>query len=265
MNENFTSLVFFTVLSQTAAGALILRELIILFWDYDFISVKNRSISLTVISSILLFSLVIAFLHLGNPMLAFNAINNLGKSWLSREIFSLTILLASLLLYLIVSANANFRKTEKVFSVVIITCCLLLVFSMIMLYMIPSVISWNTPFTPLSFVITTILCGIILLQVFFEKTDNRVNSDTAKFITALIVLSIANSIIFQGSFLKQEMPLFIIRATFSLFAFLISSINIFRTRTNKTCIWWVILFVMVLSSEIINRYIFFLSFEKSGL
>jgi anaerobic dimethyl sulfoxide reductase subunit C (anchor subunit) len=265
MNENFTSLVFFTVLSQTAAGALIIRELLLLKGGFDFIPAKFRRRSLTVISSILLISLVIAFLHLGNPILAFNAINNLGKSWLSREVFFLSLLLASLLPYLIISFKSNFRKTEKAFSVVIIICCLLLIYSMIMLYMIPSVISWNNPFTPLSFVITTFLCGIVLLKVFIGKTNNRFNSVTAIFITVLIILSLASSIIFQGSFLKQEIPLFIIRITFSLVAMVITSLRIFRTQTNKTCIWWVILFVMVLSSEIINRYIFFLSFEKSGL
>jgi DMSO reductase anchor subunit len=265
MNENFTSLIFFTVLSQTAAGALIIRELLLLIRGFDFISAKRRRISLPVISSLLLISLVIAFLHLGNPGLAFKAINNLGKSWLSREVFFLSLLLASLLPYLIISVKSNFRKTEKVFSVVIITISLLLVYSMIMLYMIPSIISWNNPFTPLSFVITTFLCGIVLLLVFIGGADILFNSASAIFIIILIILSLANSIIFQGSFLKQEIPLFIIRTTFSLVALLITSLRIFRTQTNKTCIWWVILFIMVLSSEIINRYIFFLSFEKSGL
>lgn len=265
MSENFTSLVFFTVLSQTAAGALILRELLLLTGGTDFISAKNRKISLPVISTILLFSLVIAFLHLGNPLLAFNAINNIGRSWLSREIFSILILLASLLLYLIISVNGKFRQTEKVLSVVIIVFCLFLVFSMIMLYMIPAVISWNTPFTPLSFVITSFLCGIVLFAFFTIEAGIRFNSVAAKFIALFIILSLANNIIFQGSFLKQEIPLLIIRTIFSLVALLITLLNIFSIKTNKTYIWWVILFVMVLSSEIINRYIFFLSFEKSGL
>jgi DMSO reductase anchor subunit len=136
---------------------------------------------------------------------------------------------------------------------------------MIMLYMIPSVISWHNPFTPISFIITTLLCGIILIGAITGKTDYWFNRAAAFIITALIILSVANSVIFHGSYLKEEISLFIIRIILSVIALVITSLRIFRTGTNKTSVWWVILFVVVISSEIINRFMFFLSFEKSGL
>jgi DMSO reductase anchor subunit len=265
MNENFTSLVLFTVLSQTAAGSLIFRELIMLKGRSVIISEQYKKWSLPATALLLFISLAIAFLHLGNPLLAFNAVNNIGRSWLSREIFFLSLLLASLLPYMLISLKNKKIITESIFSAIVIILCISLIYSMIKLYMIPGIISWNTPFTPLSFIITSLLCGIVLQGAFIGRTTDRFRSIMACLIAVLIIVSLTNSVIFQGAFLKQAIYLFIIRTCLSIIALLITAIRIFRTQTNKTLIWWVILLVMVIGSEIINRYLFFLSFEKSGL
>ena len=136
---------------------------------------------------------------------------------------------------------------------------------MIKLYMIPSVITWNKPFTPVSFIISTFLCGIVLLVVITGRNYFTYYSNIIPLIGVLIISSIINSILFPGSFFRQGFNLFIIRSALSILSLLIIALIFFKTQSNKTFIWWVILFVTVLSTEIINRYIFFLSFEKSGL
>lgn len=265
MNENFTFLVLFTVLSQTAVGALIFRWLVLLRGGLEFTPPDFRRISLIVIALLLFLSLAIAFLHLGNPLHAYNAINNLRKSWLSREIFSLSLLMATLLFNFIFVSKNNYEIKEILISFISIMLGISLIYSMIKLYMIPTVITWNNPFTPVSFIITTLLCGIVLSVVITGRNYFSYHSIAIPFIAVLIISSIINSILFPGSFFKQGFNLFIIRTALSILSLLIIALIFFKTQSNKTLIWWVILFVTVMSSEIINRYIFFLSFEKSGL
>jgi DMSO reductase anchor subunit len=131
--------------------------------------------------------------------------------------------------------------------------------------MIPTIISWNNPFTPVSFIITTLLCGIVLVAVIIDKSNFRFIQTSTPLIVIFIIFSLINSIIFPGSFSKQSVNLFIIRTALSVLSLLIIAFIYFRSESNKTFIWWVILFVTVFSSEILNRYIFFLSFDKSGL
>lgn len=173
--------------------------------------------------------------------------------------------MAALLLYLIIVLRNNHLRTERIISFISVMLCISFVYSMIKLYMIPSVISWNNPFTPVSFIITTFLCGLILLAVIIWKNFDGFNYIIALLTAILVICSLANSILFYGTFLKQVYYLFIIRTALSIISLLIITVLNFRFQSNKTGIWWVILSLIVVVSEIINRYIFFLSFEKSGL
>ena len=265
MDESFTSLVFFTVLSQTAAGGLLFRELSVMRGGFEFISDRFRKRSLLIITLLLILALAIAFFHLGYPVNALNALNNIGKSWLSREILSLSLLIAALLIYLIIIFINKSERAAKALSLVTMILSISFIFSMIKLYLIPSVTSWYHPFTPVSFIITILLCGNLLLSVIIGKNIERFNSIAAPLNVILIISSLANSILFPGTFSEQRLYLFIIRTALSIISLFIIVVAYFRTPSNKTCIRWVILFLLVLSSEIINRYIFFLSFEKTGL
>jgi anaerobic dimethyl sulfoxide reductase subunit C len=265
MNDNFTSLVFFTVFCQTAVGALIFRWLILLKQGFDNTSFEFRRISLLVISLLLIVSLAIAFLHLGKPAHAFYAVNNLANSWLSREIFTLSLLIATLLSSLIIARGNGDMKKEMITSIAGIIIGLSLVYCMIRLYMIPLVVTWNNPFTPVSFVTTTFLCGILLMAIISGKENKSALLASAPVIAIFILSSIINSFLFNGSFLKQGNTLLIIRAALSLLSIILIATIYFRPESNKIVTLWVILFMIVISSEIINRYIFFLSFEKSGL
>lgn len=265
MNENFASLVFFTVLSQTAVGALIFRELVLLGGVIESTPFDFGKISLIVIIFLLLFSLSIAFLHLGNPLHAYHAINNLGKSWLSREILALSLLIAFLIIYLLIANKFNPGRIGMIFSFVSVILGISLIFFMIRLYMIPAVVTWNNYSTPVSFITTTLLCGITLLTVITLRNVNNCTSIALILIAILIILSLINSTLISGVFKRQLTGLFILKTGLSILSLLIVLILIFRPQSNKTLSLWVILFLIVFFSEIINRYTFFLSFDKSGL
>jgi anaerobic dimethyl sulfoxide reductase subunit C (anchor subunit) len=265
MDENFTSLVFFTVLSQTAAGALIFRELTLIRGGSEFISDRFRKKSLLIITLLFVLSLAIAFFHLGYPINALNSLNNIGKSWLSREILSLSLLIAALLIYLTIILKNRSERAARTLSIVTMILSILFIFSMINLYLIPSIPSWYHPFTPVSFIITTLLCGFVLLALIIGENNDRLIQKTRIFIGLLIIFSLVNNIMFPGTFLKQGVALFVIRIVLSLMSLLLLSGKKIGMPSNKTFIRLVILFVILFSSEIINRYIFFLSFDKHGL
>jgi anaerobic dimethyl sulfoxide reductase subunit C (anchor subunit) len=265
MKENFTSLVFFTVLSQAAAGTLIFRELIFLRYGNDLISAKFRLQSLVIVLSILLVSLAFAFFHLGYPLHALHAVNNIATSWLSREIFTLSGLIALLLLNLLITIRANMPKAEKLIALISVLTCLLFLFSMIKLYMVPTILSWYNPYTPVSFVITTLICGIIIIDIIPGDTKPDIFVLSAPLIFVLIFFSLLNSILYRGTFSNQGMNLFIFRFVLSISSLVTAILIFFRRKPNKTSVWMVILFITVVLSELISRYIFFLSFERSGL
>jgi anaerobic dimethyl sulfoxide reductase subunit C (anchor subunit) len=265
MHENFTYLVFFTTLSQTAVGALIFREMTIMRGGFEFISDRYKKRSLLIITFLLILSLAIAFLHLGYPVNALNALNNIGRSWLSREILSLSLLIVALLIYLIVIFKDKSWRAAKTLSLVAIFLGISFIFSMIKLYLVPSIPSWYHPFTPVSYIITTLLCGFVLLAVIIGNKYDRIILNTRPFIAILIFFSLLNTIIFPGSFLKQGIVLFIVRTALTFMSLILLSGKKFIRPSNKTFIPLVILFFILFSSEIINRYIFFLSFDKHGL
>jgi anaerobic dimethyl sulfoxide reductase subunit C len=265
MHESFTSLVFFTTLSQTAIGALIFRELTIMRGGSDFITDRFKIRSLFIITFLLILSLAIAFFHLGYPINALNAINNIGRSWLSREILSLSLLIATLIIYLIVIIKYESERWAKTLSIVTIILSISFIFSMIKLYLVPSIPSWYHPFTPVSYIITTLLCGYLLLVSISRYKNDSFIPLTRPFITILILFSLLNTIMFPGSFIKPGIELFIIRVALTIMSLILLSGKKINIPSNKTFVRLVILFVILFISEIINRYIFFLSFDKHGL
>jgi anaerobic dimethyl sulfoxide reductase subunit C len=265
MIENFSSLVFFTVLSQTAVGTLIFRWLFLLRHGTDSTPGDFRKISLLVIAFLLIISLAIAFLHTGKPSHAIYALRNLGKSWLSREIFSLSFLIAVPLIYLLfISGNDNGR-IDTIVSLIAVIAGVSFIYCMIRLYMIPSVTTWNSPYTPVSFIITTFLCGILLMTIISGEHGQGLAKGSLAFVVFFILCSMINSLLSGGPVLKHELTLFSIRVAISVLSLVLIAVIYFNPVSNKARILQVILFIMVIISEIINRYIFFISFEKSGL
>jgi anaerobic dimethyl sulfoxide reductase subunit C len=265
MNENFTSLVFFTVLCQTATGALIFRGLTLLWKSNETITYESARLTLAAISVLLIISLVLAFFHLGKPVHAINAINNLSKSWLSREILSLSILIALVLSFLLINNRSNIVKIEPVFFIVSSITGIIIVYSMIRIYMIPVIISWYNPFTPVSFICSTLLCGLAYFLIFNYRQSTSMNSIAIILIAIFILSSFINSTLFKGSFIGSNIWLYVIRTILLLVALSIVTAFFFSVRLNKMFSLWVILFIMIICSELINRFIFFLSFEKSVL
>jgi len=105
-------------------------------------------------------ALLAAFFHLGAPLNAPNALNNLRTSWLSREIFFLTMTLA--LWALLASMRMLKLKADALqagLAVAAGAAGILFLVSMARIYMLSTVRVWNALFTPVSFFITALLLG----------------------------------------------------------------------------------------------------------
>lgn len=256
------SLVFFTVICQTSVGALIFREIFMLTNNYTGAGEKNNT--LLPIITLLLTSLFIAFFHLGNPVNSVNALNNLRTSWLSREIFFLCCLIASLILYFLTGRYKRDTRILSLLSVISVSSALLLLYSMVRLYMIPAVPSWNNLHTPVGFILTSLSCGLGFILV-FPGIAKKINKNIFLLLGCLVIASIINTVLYN-SLPYRQLPFFLIlRLVPGISAILIISGKYFLILPNKSGTWQVIVFVIITLSELINRYIFFLSFEKSGL
>jgi DMSO reductase anchor subunit len=152
----------------------------------------------------------------------------------------------------------------SMFRFVSVSSALLLLYSMIRLYMIPSVPSWNNIHTPVGFILAALSCGLGFILV-FTGISKQANKKILLILGLLLIAAAINTILYNSLPYKQLTYLFFLRLILSISAIMIISGKYFLIIPNKSGTWAVIIFVIITLSEIMNRYIFFLSFEKSGL
>mgnify|MGYP003968961269 CR=1 FL=1 len=91
------SLIIFTLLIQAAVGSCI-NLLIAKVWFPDIITSAISGMMLFISVGICLIGLVISIAHLGKPANSYNAIRNLKRSWLSKEILIVNFFTGSLVI-----------------------------------------------------------------------------------------------------------------------------------------------------------------------
>ena len=265
MSREFLILTIFTVISQMAAGAFIFREIQILSDSPGIDSDGYRRKSLSVILALLGLSLLISFLHLGNPLHALKAINNLKSSWLSREILFLCLFSMSLVICYVYDKPGKPVFLRQIIRALSFLTCILFLYSMIRLYLFPSIRSWYHPATPVAFILTTILSGFTLFPALSMIRPDTVYSRMYPLIFVLVLFSLLNSGIYYHHISGNLPVIFLLRVSVPLLAVLIIPLLNFKKLLNKYGLWPVILFLMLFTGEFLGRIIFFLTFDKSGL
>jgi DMSO reductase anchor subunit len=167
--NNDGALIAFTLFSQMIIGSTLVYAFVY-FISMDDISQLSSGFSLKTPEVLLLLGLLltvlISLLHLGRHANALHALNNLKTSWLSREIFTLTLFSISLMILFMarwLGAGKSFLTVSFVLSVI---AGVLFLVSMVRLYMIPAVNSWNNWLTPANFTLTALISGLGLMLVF---------------------------------------------------------------------------------------------------
>ena len=171
MNVREWALITFTILAQMSVGSFIVLGVVHFFSQRKSGEKQADELSdraLLAIFPVLGLGLLASLLHLGNPINAYKAVTNLGTSWLSREI------LCGVLFAVVGFAFAlmQWRKLgsftlRNVVALLAALIGIVLVYSMAMVYAIPTRPSWNLVTTPLSFYVTTLLLGVLAMGAAF--------------------------------------------------------------------------------------------------
>ena len=161
-------LVAFTILGQTAVGVFAVFHLPFLVrgrlpgsgWRLTWI------VTLAIVVLITAAAAFVSFFHLRHPLRARYALSNLRTSWLSREIlfelaFGGLVVLEGWLAFVRPASRGTLWP-------VIVAAGLagaLFIVSMARLYMLPALPAWSGAYTPLSFLLTTLVLGAVGTEV----------------------------------------------------------------------------------------------------
>lgn len=299
-------LVIFTIIAQMSVGSFVVLGLIHLFGaraGRDVID-KVSDPALYAIGPILLLGLVASMLHLGTPIRALNALRHLDSSWLSREIlFGL--------LFAAIGGTFAFTQwfkwlTPRLRQALAGLAALVglgLIWSMTMVYLLPTVPAWDSWATPARFFATTFLLGSLAVGAALVVTADvrrRRGADTDKPADAVITSSLRGIAIGAIAMLGVEfvvLPLYVgglatngsaatttsadtLVTTYGGYAvahlvlvFLgVALLGIFLTRlanqfntAKMIAVAPVAAFALVFAGEIIGRMLFYASYARVGL
>jgi len=159
------ALVAFTILAQMSVGTFLILGVVHYFVSRQAGAeqaeqMNNRA--LIAVGPVLGLAILVSLFHLGNPLIAYNAIANTGSAWLSREVLFST-------LFFVVGAIFAFMQWRRISTATVRNLIagiaaligLALVYSMSQIYQIRTVPAWNTLATPVTFFTTTFLLGTL--------------------------------------------------------------------------------------------------------
>jgi anaerobic dimethyl sulfoxide reductase subunit C (anchor subunit) len=165
-------LVAFTILGQTAVGVFVIFHLPFLVrgrlpgsgWRLTWI------VTLAIVVLLTALAVFVSFFHLRHPLRARYALSNLRASWLSREIlfellFGGLVVLEGWLAYV---RPASRGTLWPVIAATGLAGALFIV-SMARLYMLPALPAWSGAYTPLSFLLTTLVLGAVGTDVIVRE------------------------------------------------------------------------------------------------
>lgn len=285
-------LVFFTVLAQTAVGAFWAFSLLLLIDKSKPVESRTHYV-MTVLWVFMAIGFVFSTLHLGSPQRAFNALNRIGASGLSNEIaagsafFALgagywALATARLLpeawqklpvigfvVRLLASISAKLPSGWQTLGVLVVSLVGAgFIYAMSKLYMIDTVPTWNSVYTPASFVLTALLSGSVLALALLNsvKIGKQLNGlllgvAWLVFIVALVVtyqqygyLSGVSSAIHQAlDLVPSFVPVMITRFVLIAIGLLLLTVGVKKANTALPFIG----FILVVAAELLARVIFY--------
>ncbi|MEZ9657027.1 dimethyl sulfoxide reductase anchor subunit family protein [Vibrio splendidus] len=189
------SLIFFTVLAQTAVGGYLLISARALVLGHDEEKLNSYKVPMFILWALMGLGFMFSTTHLGSPMRAFNAFNQLGSAWLSNEVFfGAAFFAVGGLQWLLSVLKKGGVAIQKALMVGAMVLGVIFMYAMINVYMINTVPTWDNIYTPLSFIMTMVVGGLLLSQfVIVFANDSRFTVD--RNITMLAVIAVAISLL----------------------------------------------------------------------
>ncbi|PTP68926.1 dimethyl sulfoxide reductase anchor subunit family protein [Vibrio splendidus] len=275
------SLIFFTVLAQTAVGGYLLIGARALVLGHDEEKLNSYKVPMFILWALMGLGFMFSTTHLGSPLRAFNAFNQLGSAWLSNEVFFGAAFFAigglQWLLSVVKKGGVAIQKALMVGAMVL---GVIFMYAMINVYMINTVPTWDNIYTPLSFIMTMVVGGLLLSQfVIVFANDSRFTVD--RNITMLAVIAVAISLLVtvgklnligdiqtsaaKASELVDGLGSYVILQVALLMASLLIWILPMLNKAKVNPVNLGLALVLFLASELIGRGLFYSLHMTSGL
>jgi formate dehydrogenase iron-sulfur subunit len=162
------SLVWMTSLIQLSAGTLVAALL----------SHHDGPIALTLVLALTAFTLNISVLHLGRPAYAWRALKMWRRSWLSREVLLFGLFFATLIALTSVSWLNTLHLEPKIDLVLVAlkvltpTLGIAGILASAYIYLVPARPAWNTPHTPVDFILSAAVLGSAAAPILIRATTS---------------------------------------------------------------------------------------------
>ncbi|MEZ5010498.1 MAG: DmsC/YnfH family molybdoenzyme membrane anchor subunit [Bacteroidales bacterium] len=263
MEHGNLSLALFTVLMQSSVG-LVIMHLVAKFagWQTDPVISKGYRVPLLALAAGIS-GVAVSFSHLGYPLHAVNALNNLGSSWMSLEI------LLSIVFIVFVSGwfSMQYFGLSKLMVNISVAGAVIsgsgLIYAMIRVYTLPAMVYLDVQSVSVSYVSTSLFAGSLLLWL---VTDHRERHLLVRiFLLSVIFLSASflNNLVTITS-LPSINRLTLITLTIYLLSLIAAFSIIIINPENKKNWLSVIFIVFALTAELAGRA-HLLNYTISGL
>lgn len=156
-------LMVFTVLGQCVAGGFIVMALALLYGVNDRALRRRAELMMVVLWILMGVGFIASILHLGSPLRAFNSLNRLGSSALSNEIAIGSVFFAvGGFWWLLTVLGKMPQALSKAWAVVTMILGVVFVWMMSRVYLIDTVPTWFSVWTPMNFFLTMFIGGPLL-------------------------------------------------------------------------------------------------------
>lgn len=156
-------LMIFTVLGQCVAGGFIVMALALLNGVHDRAQQKRVQWAMIVLWVLMGIGFIASILHLGSPLRAFNSLNRIGASALSNEIASGSVFFAVGGFWWLITVMGKMPAAlGKLWMILTMVLGVFFVWMMCRVYLIDTVPTWYSVYTPLSFFLTMFIGGPLL-------------------------------------------------------------------------------------------------------
>ena len=275
------SLIFFTVLAQTAVGGYLLIGARALVLGHGEEKLNSYKVPMFILWALMGLGFMFSTTHLGSPLRAFNAFNQLGSAWLSNEVFfGAAFFAVGGLQWLLSVVKKGGLAIQKALMVGAMLLGVIFIYAMINVYMINTVPTWDNIYTPLSFIMTMFVGGLLLSQfVIVFANDSRFTVD--RNITMLAVIAVAISLLVtvgklnligdiqtsvaKASELVDGLGSYVILQVALLMASLLIWILPMLNKAKVNPVNLGLALVLLLASELIGRGLFYSLHMTSGL
>lgn len=290
MHKNDWSLIFFTLLSQLSVG-IILSITAMHFCFQPSLQYLQEGLVVNSPQFIALVAIalatIISFLHLGYPAHAFNAVNNLTSSWLSKEILGIGLFGLSTAMIFI---QFWMKWDSPVLNGILLTfgsiSGLLLIFVMSKIYRVVTIPAWNTWFTPFHFYMSALLLGL-MVQIGFlfgDPASLGFVKMALRIIALLLLLQIVAAFLYKNQLQKMDesgidppnfktgtyhtlylVRLFVIFISAMFAAYLSLKLSSIEVIYNPIIRFYAFVFFLIIVEEVIGRFMFYAGYSRIGV